>query len=210
MNHTELRKKYGDGVKNKYYEYPSHFFSPWDDFTTNIPNWEILLKHFKNFSNLNFLELGCASGRASYWLCDQILKGENSKLYCVDRFETQKYIPKKNWHIKLDEQVDISFNQNLRPMIDNNKCEFIKTSTENYLKNSKLKFDFIYIDASHEPTDVLDDAIGSFKKLKTYGIIMFDDYGWGNCRYGIDSFLHAYKEKYNLLYKDWQVAIQKL
>lgn len=209
MNHTELRKKYGDGTKTNNYEYPSHFFSPWDDFTMHIPGWNVILNNFKNVPNLNFLELGCANGRASYWLCDQILTGESSKLYCVDRFETQKYIPKKNWHVKIDQPVDISFTQNLKPMIDNNKCEFINSYTNEYLNITNLEFDFIYIDASHEPEDVLDDAIGSFKKLKSNGIIIFDDYGWGKCKYGIDGFLTAYKDKYNLLYKEWQVFIQK-
>lgn len=48
MNHAELRKKYGNGTKTNNYEYPSHFFSQWDDFTHNIPNWEISLKNFKS------------------------------------------------------------------------------------------------------------------------------------------------------------------
>ena len=205
MNYTELRKKYGDGTKTNNYEYPSHFFSPWDDFTYNIPRWEILFKNFKNLPNLKFLELGCAQGRASHWLCDEILTGENSKLYCVDILKSREYILKD-----IKEPIIIKFEDNLKPIINKNKCEFINTSTENYLKNTKLKFDFIYIDASHDPVDILDDAIGSFKKLKNGGIIIFDDYGWGNCRYGIDGFLSAYRDKYKLLYKSWQVLIQKL
>ncbi len=80
-------------------------------------------------------------------------------------------------------------------MIDNNKCEFISSYTNEYLNTTNLEFDFIYIDASHEPEDVLDDAIGSFKKLKPNGIIIFDDYGWGNCKYGIDGFLTANYDK---------------
>ena len=95
MTHLELRNKYGDGTKHDHYEYPSHFFSPWDDFTMHIPTWELLLHKYVGISNVKFLELGCANGRASYWLCDKILTGENSTLVSVDQFETQRYIPKK-------------------------------------------------------------------------------------------------------------------
>jgi len=40
--------------------------------------------------------------------------------------------------------------------------------------------------------------------------LLFDDYGWGNCRYGIDAFLKCYEGKYNLLIKEWQVLIEKV
>ena len=210
MTHAELRQKYGDGVKNNNYEYPSHFFSPWDDFTMHIPNWELLLQRFKGVLDLNFLEMGCANGRASYWMCDQILTGENSRLYSIDQFETQRYIPKKNWHIQLNEEVDISFKENLKPMIDIGKCVFIQSTVNDFMRmDNSREYDFIYIDASHEPEDVLDDAIEAFKALKPGGIIVFDDYGWGNCRYGIDGFMLAYTGKYDVIFTGYQVAIEK-
>ncbi len=40
-------------------------------------------------------------------------------------------------------------------------------------------FDSIYIDGSHEATDVIADAILAFELLRKGGIIAFDDYLWG-------------------------------
>ena len=48
-------------------------------------------------------------------------------------------------------------------------------------------FDFIYIDGSHRATDVLCDALLSFRLLKNNGVIVFDDYLWQEqLPYGID------------------------
>ena len=45
-------------------------------------------------------------------------------------------------------------------------------------KGEAGKFDFIYVDGSHEAPDVLFDAILAHKLVKNNGIIAFDDYLW--------------------------------
>lgn len=210
MTHIDYRKKYGDGIKTTHYSYPSYFFSPWDDFTMHIPNWDVLLQNYKSQPDLKFLELGTANGRAAHWLCSEILTGTNSTLHTVDQFKIQRYKPKKNWHIVIDEELDIDVTENLGPLIENEKCEFFQTSTTSFLHETDELYDFIYIDASHEPVDVLSDAIHSFLKLKENGVILFDDYGWGDCRYGIEAFLLAYNKEIEILFKNYQVAIKKL
>jgi len=48
-------------------------------------------------------------------------------------------------------------------------------------------FDLIYVDGSHQASDVLADAVLSFHLLKNNGVIIFDDYLWyENFSYGID------------------------
>ena len=71
-------------------------------------------------------------------------------------------------------------------------------------------FDFIYIDGCHEPDHVMYESALCFDILKKGGFMLFDDYGWGNCRHGIESFLLSYNNKYRLLFKDWQVLVEKL
>ena len=72
-------------------------------------------------------------------------------------------------------------------------------------KNPKEKeniSDIIYIDGNHEPNYVLEDAVLSFRKLKSNGILIFDDYGWGGpnlTQKGIDGFLSAYSKKYRFI-----------
>jgi hypothetical protein len=57
----------------------------------------------------------------------------------------------------------------------------------------------------------------SFRLLKVGGIMIFDDYGWGNHRGtllhpkpGIDAFLDVYADQLVVLRKEYQVAIKKL
>ena len=71
------------------------------------------------------------------------------------------------------------------------------------------KYDFIYIDASHEPDDVMSDAVLSFELLKQDGLLIFDDYGWGDCAKGIDGFINAYQKKIEVFEKSYQVFIRK-
>ena len=83
-------------------------------------------------------------------------------------------------------------------------------NTKTYLlSNQDKKYDFIYIDASHEKDWVLFDAINSFSLLKEGGLMIFDDYGWGECNIGIDSFLTCYQDNIEIFYKGYQVMLIK-
>ena len=78
-------------------------------------------------------------------------------------------------------------------------------------------FDFIYVDGSHAALDVIRDAAGAWKLLKAGGILVFDDYGNTTLpvlsglavKPAIDAFLGITDGQYDLLFKDWQVAIRK-
>jgi hypothetical protein len=54
MNNTQLREKYREFFKSEVYTYPSHFFSPKDDFTLNIQNWLTYLGKYENQTDLLF------------------------------------------------------------------------------------------------------------------------------------------------------------
>lgn len=48
-------------------------------------------------------------------------------------------------------------------------------------------FDFIYVDGSHQAPDVLCDAVLSFRLLRKFGLLAFDDYLWHeHLPYGVD------------------------
>lgn len=49
------------------------------------------------------------------------------------------------------------------------------------------RFDFIYVDGSHQAPDVLCDAVLGFRLLRTGGVMAFDDYLWSEpLPYGVD------------------------
>ena len=72
------------------------------------------------------------------------------------------------------------------------------------------KYDFVYVDASHDKELVLTDAVLSWDLLVEDGLMIFDDYGWGDCKDGIDAFLNCFEKQIEVFYKDWQVYLRKL
>jgi len=179
----------------------------WDHFTLHVPLWDQVLSHyFTNRKNLRFLELGSGNGLCANYLLDTY----ECKLDTVDMED-----------IRIENvdgtDYEIATSKNLKPFIDNGRCVFYQQSTKDFLTETldtclaeDEKYDFIYVDASHEADDVLFDSILSFEILKQEGLMIFDDYGWGDCGKGIDAFLSAYEKKYDLIFKSYQVGIHKL
>lgn len=215
MTNKNLRVKYGDFTKTDYYTYPDHFFSPWDDFTIHIPNWQVFLSRFENQPNCKFLELGTAQGRATVWLLENILTDSTSVIDTVDISHITPITQNRMKGRLGGDEFDLNNLLNLEPYISNGKCKFHLQKTSDFFKklidtNMLFTYDFVYVDASHEPDDVIRDAIGSFDALKTGGLLLFDDYGWKNCGRGIDGFLHSFSEKIKIHYKEYQVLVEKL
>lgn len=188
-----------------------------DWFSHNIPNWQKILSPFIGKQDLNFLEIGCYEGKATYWLCKNILTDPTSKIVVVDTFEgsIEHHDGKANTDFSV---VERNFRENLAEFIPS-KVDIFRQQSQDYLREiSAPIYDFIYIDGSHTAPDVLEDAVLAWKLLKTGGIMIFDDYAWDaykdqpelNPRLAIDSFLAVMKGKYELLLKDYQIAIKKV
>lgn len=183
-------------------------------FDMNIDNWTRLLADLKG-KPINALEVGCFEGRATCWLLENILTHSAARITCVDTFEGGR------------EHSDIA------PIDFKHICGIFKENTRKYDRKIKLlvdrsenalrsmwgeKFELIYIDGSHEAADVLSDAVLAFPLLKKGGIMIFDDYAWDaypdfperNPRLAIDSFLGCYKGRYEIILKEYQVAIRKV
>lgn len=144
-----------------------------DWFSINIPHWEKLLDRYKGKPNLRFLEIGCFEGRATVWLLEHILTDTTSKITVIDTFKGSQE------HKKIDlTSLKQTFEKNIKPyksqvdILEGKSQDFFPSSDRNY-------FDFIYIDGSHEAIDVLRDGICSWDMLKIGGMMIFDDFTWG-------------------------------
>ena len=76
------------------------------------------------------------------------------------------------------------------------------------------KYDLIYIDGNHTAPFVLTDCVLSWYVLKEQGLMIFDDYWWGNGslitpRPAIDTFVHIFSEYSKVVWSDYKKAIQK-
>jgi predicted O-methyltransferase YrrM len=173
----------------------------WDNFSMHVPQWKYVLNHFFEFrTDLKFLELGTGNGMCSNFLLDNY----NCNVDTVDVNNIN--------NVEVDgKKYSVISIENLKPFIDEGRCTFNEMSTKEFLLNNRdKKYDFIYVDASHEKELVLTDAILSWDLLVEDGLMIFDDYGWGDCKDGIDAFLNCFENQIEVFSKDWQVFLRKL
>ena len=158
------------------YKFTESWFDPM------IPLWEQVFTQFPNIENV--LEVGCYEGRATVWLCENVLNNASKRYYydIIDTFGgslnesgmdgTKERLEKDNF-IENNFRHNISFFQHIDFNIH-------KGYSQQILPTFKIeeKYDFIYIDASHRADDTFVDAYFVHKLLKKGGVLIFDDYGW--------------------------------
>lgn len=178
----------------------AEFTSDW--VTNRISNWLKIIGHLQDKPNLSFLEIGSYEGRSACWWLENILTHHSSVLTCVD--------------IWFNPDLEERFDKNIKPYFT--KVRKIKQSSHQVLPQLHAyneRFDFIYIDGSHEAKDVICDAILALNLIKKNGIILFDDYLWKGERHhfpkeAIDSFLSMCDWCVEVIHRGYQLAVRKL
>lgn len=182
-----------------------------------MPLWERTLASFKGKPDIHFLEVGSLEGRSACWLLSHVLTHPSSTLTCIDLF--------KPWHIQPSSCEDPTIVIDTNAVFDANIAAIGATdrirkrvgNSHVLLRSLPLcAFDCIYIDASHEPRDVLQDAVLSWGLLKEKGLLILDDYGFDDPRFpdhrpksAIDAFLHAFIQEYDVLHRGFQIIVRK-
>lgn len=188
---------------------PYEFTQDW--FSNSIPNWEQLLVHFRI---TKALEIGSFEGRATCYLIEKIANREPLEIHCID-----------TWGGGIEHQsidmlaVEQRFIKNVELAIEKveHRVTFFSHKKNSLMALSELlvsghngTFDFVYVDGSHQASDVLADAILAFHLLKVGGVLIFDDYLWsiepqGNQdafnmpKPAIDSFVNIYQRKLQVI-----------
>lgn len=168
-------------------------------------NWYnyVDINYYKN-RPINYLEIGTSYGSNLIAAAKSYGNHPDSKLYCIDPWEE---FP--GWRdypgstVYEQSKIYDTFINNL----NNSGVKDKITINRGYSNNEILKFnddffDIIYIDGNHEPEYVLEDAVLSFRKLKTNGVMIFDDYGYGGpdlTKKGIDAFVSGYHKRVKVL-----------
>jgi predicted O-methyltransferase YrrM len=82
---------------------------------------------------------------------------------------------------------------------------------------SKEQFDFVYIDGSHIAKDVLTDACMVWPLVKVGGIVVFDDYLWGEPRdvlhrpkLAVDTFVNLFAEEVHMMHLGYQFIVKRV
>ncbi len=173
-----------------------NFTADW--FSHNIPNFEKCL-FTAGLPRSRFLEIGSYEGRSTCWLLNNL--PIDGKIVSIDPFPNMPEVEKRFW-------------DNVREVMG--KRQLIQCKTTSYLALSQLiqqkqEFDFIYIDGDHDPATTLTDASMAWGLLRQGGVMLFDDYEYPEAptKCGINGFLMGFVGKYDLLLKNYQLAVVK-
>ena len=191
-------------------------------------NWNSLfIQNTKNIGKFNLsLEIGCFEGASSSYIAANLLK-QNGKLVCVDPLTDQFFnenltedVIEANSKRKFFKNQYERFQDTCKEYLENGKITHIrKLSTSSECRKELEKygnnFDFIYVDGDHRKDTVYKDAVLAYDVCLKDGYILFDDYQWchdsTDCVYmGIDKFIDEYSSKIKIIFKNYQVMIQKI
>lgn len=186
-------------------------------FTCLIPLWQKHLKKYAGFPGLQILEIGCFEGMATCWLLDEVLTANDARITCIDIFEGvldfQINNPEK--HRLIERNFDINIARNGAGYKVNKIVGYSQEVMRSLPLNS---YHIVYIDGSHKASDVLEDAVISWRLVKPGGLIIFDDYNFvfadhpeWNTRLAIDAFMKLFADQIKVIeIGDRQVFLEKI
>ncbi|HEY9696909.1 MAG TPA: glycosyltransferase 61 family protein [Trichocoleus sp.] len=200
---------------NGWYSFVSHGYCfTYDWLTYNIPYWKTHLQSLAEHP-INALEIGSWEGASTCWFLDNILTHESSRITCIDTFEGS--VEHQFFDTDYIHSIEARFDDNIaRTQAVHKLDKRVGLSEEILPQLPANSYDLIYIDGSHEMLDVLFDALWCWQLAKVGGIIVFDDYEWGDQREitkvpkpAIDAFLLEFGDKVEVLHQGYQVLVKK-
>ena len=172
---------------------PAYRFStPWFDNTARSV-WENMVPQI---SPKRILEVGSYEGASACFLIETLAPHHPIELHCIDTWQGGiEHQPGREAPANMN-AVEQQFRKNMEIALSRypgqvalqiHKGCSIDLLSGLIASGRKGKFDFVYIDGSHQAADVLADAVLGFELLAVGGVIVFDDYLWAeNLPSGID------------------------
>jgi predicted O-methyltransferase YrrM len=169
----------------------------------------------------HFLEVGSFEGRSTVWIAENMMQ-DGDFLDCIDTWKGgEEHVEE---HMEEAEQR-FDYNRSIALTGRAIEIEKIKGSSVYGLSclltgvdsdENQPYYSFIYIDGSHIAKDVLTDACMAWPLLKTEGLMVFDDYMWGDPRDilhrpkpAIDAFCNLFAEEAEIVHVGYQLVVRK-
>lgn len=169
-----------------------------DWFSGNILNFQMVMSLCPIRDN--FLEIGSYEGRSACWLLQNALDPDGT-LTCIDPL--------------VQEGIEETFRSNTAEVIGPRQKLRVLRGRSYYelpkLILDRAKFDFIYIDGSHIPSNTLIDLCMTWNLLREGGIVLLDDYKlkWLRPGKAMDAFMDVFAGQFEIVLKNYQLALFK-
>jgi len=168
-----------------------------------------LLEFVSGKEKMSVLEIGCFEGLSSVYLADNLLHHEESTLVCVDPF---MHIQNNDHADLLQNNAEALFDYNISHCNYPDKVSVHKITSDTFFETNQKKYDFIYIDGSHQCDIITRDMENSLRFLNTNGIMWMDDYCGGqegNIRRTMNAFVRSHADQLTVIHVGYQLAVQK-
>lgn len=157
------------------------------------------------------LEIGSFEGKGAIGLAT--LLGSQAHIVCVDPYTEYEG---NDLAGKIGE-AEKRFRANVAASNVGHRIEHHKCTAGAYFFVDFESFDVVYVDGDHRAHAVIADAIRADELLKPGGMLIFDDYGWTidqqawrRPKPAIDFFISAFRDRYELIERDYRVFLRKL
>lgn len=195
----------GVALSEPLYKEDYQFTQDW--FSEHAPVWSELLEPYVGKEDIQYLEIGVFEGSATMWVIENVLLKPSSQLTGIDLFAGDYEGAYPDFAKRFFENLALSGIGERATILTGYSQEKLRALPLNY-------YDIIYIDGSHRNDDVLEDAVLSWRLLKTGGMLIFDDYGRRQLdltdpKYGIDAFYRFYGHHFEVLHNDHQIFMKK-
>lgn len=147
-----------------------------DWFSLRIPFWDAVLGVIKP---RKILEIGSYEGRSTTYILDKVTKENSVDIVCVDTWEGGEEHKGSDFSV-----IESNFDHNMQIAqqlsehdigIHKMKGTSLKMLSHLILAGHENSFDLIYVDGSHQASDVFFDGSMAYHLARTGGIIVFDD-----------------------------------
>lgn len=188
------------------FDVKKYTYTPGTDWFHNSELRRLLVMHYPRFQLNTMLEIGSFEGLSSCFFADEFLEHKESTLTCVDPFDlSDKTSP-------LTSTTKEIFTSNIKNTSNYSKIDTIESFSDEFFKTNVTKYNFIYIDGSHIPEDIVRDMDNAWKCLQQGGIMWMDDYK-GN--QDITFAINEQIKKWNpsdlcIIHMGYQLALRKL
>lgn len=197
------------------YEYTNDWFN------VALPLWPALIDMLPD--RQNFLEIGSYEGRSTVWTVENMME-DGGFIHCIDTWRgSEEHDPTvmKSVEDRFDRNTEVCMRKYANETGVHREVRKLKGSSTFWLADLLsdplgLPYDFIYIDGSHTAPDVLTDACLAFRLLKLGGVMVFDDYLWGDVRdvlhrpkVAIDAFANTFSEHIDIVHIGHQYVIKR-